>query len=175
MIRIKRVKRIAVAVKDLDQAVGNWKKLFGIKPFQRGEEPKDRYAYVAFQIGNTRGDGEMTIEFLAPMNDPKGETLIGKFIKNRGEGLYMITLETEGSSNEVDEEIIATGIEPAWGGQLKEWRADAMEGLGLERWTEHYIAPQDVNGVLCTLASIEYKDPDLIHSKPGVTVAPKKK
>lgn len=172
MIRIKRVKRIAVAVKDLDGAVANWKKLFGIKPFNRGEEPEDRYAFVAFQIGNTRGDGEMTIEFLSPINDPKGEMLIGKFIKNRGEGLYMITLETEGTSEEVDKEIRETGLEPSWGGQLKHW--DDMKGLSLKSWTEHYINPKHANGVLLTLASIAYADPEIIVSKAGKTIRSKK-
>ncbi len=174
MIRIKRVKRMAVAVKDLDAAVENWKRLFGIKPFQYGSEPEDRYHYVAFQVGNTRGDGECTIEFLAPLDDPDGEMMIGRFIKKHGEGLYMITLETEGSKEEVDLEFKETGIEPAWDGQQKEWRADAMEGLGLETWTEHYVNPKDANGVLVTLASIVYQDPEMIDAKPGITIQPSK-
>ena len=33
MIRIKQIKRIPVAVKDLDAAVENYKRLFGIVPF----------------------------------------------------------------------------------------------------------------------------------------------
>ena len=173
MIRIKRVKRMAVAVKDLDAAIENWKKLFGIQPFQRGEEPEHSYAFAAFNIGNTRGDGEMTIEFLSPMNDPKGEVLIGRFIREHGEGLYMVTLETEGSADEVVDEIKALGLTPAWDGQQMEWRAEHMEGLGLNRWTENYINPKDANGVLCTLASIEYREPEVVISKPGVTLKPK--
>ncbi|MBU0516228.1 MAG: VOC family protein [Proteobacteria bacterium] len=173
MIRIKRVKRMAVAVKDLDAAIENWKKLFGIEPFQQGEEPEHRYAFVAFNIGNTRGDGEMTIEFLAPLDDPDGEMLIGKFIREHGEGLYMITLETEGTADEVVDQIKALGLKPAWGGQQMEWRAEHMEGLGLNRWTENYIKPKDANGVLCTLASIEYREPEMIISKSGVTIQPK--
>jgi Glyoxalase/Bleomycin resistance protein/Dioxygenase superfamily len=173
MIRIKRVKRIAVAVKNLDEAIARWQKLFGIKVFQRGPEAEDKYEFAAFQIGNTRGDGEMTIEFLAPLNDPKGEVLIGKFIRENGEGLYMITLETEGTSEEVDVEFKKTGIKPAWGGQLKQWTGKGMEELGLKSWTEHYVNPKDANGVLCTLASIAYADPAVILSKPGATIKPK--
>lgn len=166
MIKIKRVKRIAVAVKDLDAAVENWKRLFGIKPFQRGEEPEDRYAYVAFWIGNTIGGGEMTIEFLSPINDPNGEMLIGKFIKNRGEGLYMITLETEGTSEEVDVQFRETGLKGSWGGALKQW----LNMGDLNSWTEHYIAPKDANGVLVTLTSIDYKDPEVFVSGSGKTI-----
>jgi hypothetical protein len=169
MIRIKRVKRIAIAVKDLDAAVENWKRLFGIKPFLRGEEPEDRYAFVGFQIGNTRGDGETTIEFLSPINDPNGEMLIGKFIKNRGEGIYMITLETEGTSEEVDAELREIGIEASWGGALKQWSGKGME-YGLKSWTEHYISPKQANGVLITLASIEYADPEVFVGKSGKTI-----
>lgn len=175
MIRIKRVKRIAVAVKDLDKAVENWKRLFGIRPFQRGEESNDKYAWVAFEIGDTRGDGEMTVEFLAPFNDPNGEMLIGKFIKNKGEGLYMITLETEGTSEEVDVEFEKTGIKPSWGGRLKQWTKEhGMGEVGIESWIEHYIQPKDANGVLITLASIEYAEPKVAVSKSGVTIKPKK-
>ncbi|MCP4669214.1 MAG: hypothetical protein GY849_23010 [Deltaproteobacteria bacterium] len=170
MVRIKRVKRIAVAVKDLDAAVENWKKLFGIIPFQKGEEPEDKYAYVAFQIGNAFGEGEMTIEFLSPINDPDGEMIIGSFIKNRGEGLYMITLETEGTSDEVDQELEETGLKPAWEGQLKHW--EPIEELGMKSWTEHYISPMDANGVLITLASIVYARP-FLNAEPGVTLRKK--
>lgn len=170
MIPIKRVKRIAVAVKDLDAAIEKWKQLFGIKPFMKGAEPEDRYAFAAFYIG----EGDTTVEFLAPVNDPEGEMLIGRFIKKRGEGLYMITLETEGTSDEVDRQFEETGIEPAWGGQLKHWAGAGMEETGIKSWTEHYISPKDANGVLITLASIEYADPELIEAKPGVTLKPKK-
>ena len=174
MVRIRRIKRIAIAVKDLDAAVENWKRMFGIKPFMRGEEPEDKYAYVAFYLGNTKGDGEMTIEFLSPINDPNGEMLIGKFIRERGEGLYMITLEPEGSAEEVVQEMKDAGLEPAWGGYQKKWVVDQSDKelrfLGLKSWCENYVHPKDANGVLVTLASIDYADPPLINAKVGITV-----
>jgi len=179
MIRIKRVKRIAVAVLDLEAAVENWKRLFGVIPFSEGDEPEDKYSFVAFQIGNTFGEGDMTIEFLSPMDDPDGTMLIGKFIRKKGEGLYMITLETEGSSEEVDKEIEELGLESSWGGQLKHWGEDVEKGftekVGFESWTEHYINPKNANGVLVTLASIIYpKVRPVLGSKPGITLMAKK-
>jgi len=179
MIRIKRVKRIAVAVKDLDAAVENWKRLFGIIPFMEGDEPEDKYRYVAFQIGNTFGEGDMTIEFLSPMDDPDGTMLIGKFIREKGEGLYMITLETEGTSDEVDKELEELGFESSWGGQLKHWGEKSEKGFtdkfGFESWTEHYINPKNANGVLVTLASIIYpKERSVFRAKPGITLRAKK-
>jgi hypothetical protein len=68
----------------LNASVAVWKKRFGVQPFQRGQEPEDQYQWFAFNVGNTRCEGDMTIEFLAFLNDPKGENLIGKFIKDRG-------------------------------------------------------------------------------------------
>jgi len=157
MIKIRKVKRIAIAVKDLNKAVENWKNLFGIRPYYYGEEPEDKYEYMAFNIGY----GETNIEFLAPKNDPNGEKMIGKFIKERGEGLYMISLETEGSAEEVDEEFKTTGVKPAWGGMLKRWAPPTKElrdKMGNKTWTEHYVHPRDANGVLVTLVSLEYDD-----------------
>jgi hypothetical protein len=178
MIGIKRVKRVAVAVKDLDQAIENWKGLFGIKPFMRGDVPEDKYSFCAFHIGQDRGDDKVTIEFLSPLNDPDTESLIGKFIEKRGEGLYMITLETIGSSDDVDIQLEETGLEGSWGGHLKQWvyKPKSVNPQRITSWTEHYISPKDANGVLCTLASIEYMDPECVDTKnPGVTLTPKKR
>ena len=169
MIRIKRIKRIAVVVKDLEAAEANWKKMFGIQPFLRGYEPEDGYAFVGFWVGDTRGDGQTNMEFLSPVNDPNGEKVIGRFLKNRGEGIYMITLETEGTSEQVDIEMKETGIEASWGGALKQWAGEAIEP-GLKSWTEHYISPKNANGVLITLTSIEYEDPVVFKGKSGKTI-----
>lgn len=171
MIRIKRINRIAIAVKDLDAAVENWKKLFGIKPTIKGAEPEDRLAWVAFNIG----EGETTIEFYSPMNDPDGETPVGRFIKERGEGVYMLTLETVGSSAEVLGEFSKTGIKPAWGGILKRWSGKFFEkAWGTKSWTEHYVHPRDANGALLALASVEYADPEfVVGAPPGETIRPK--
>jgi hypothetical protein len=174
MIGIKRVKRIAVVVEDLDQAVKNWEKLFGVKTFQVGAEPEDKYQWAAFEIGDTRGDGEMTMEFLAPLDDPDGTTLIGKWLKKNGEGLYMVTLETEASADDVVVQMKETGLEPSWGAMQKTWTAEkGMAGVGIERWTENYVNPKHANGVLVTLASIEYRDPEVIQTQPGETLIKK--
>lgn len=171
MIPIKRVKRIAVAVKDLEAAVANWQRLFGVRPFQVGQEPEDKYHWAAFEIGDTSGAGEMTMEFLAPLDDPQGTTLIGKFIRERGEGLYMVTLETAGTAEEVARQLKETGLGgSSWGGLTKTWTAeDGMAAVGIARWTEHYVHPRAANGTLVTLASIEYLPPRVSKTQPGTT------
>ena len=87
------------------------------------------------------------------MNDPDGEVLIGKFIRKRGEGLYMVTLEMEDDNKTFETQLSGMGIEPSWG------NAHFDEGPDYKKWTESYIKPQDAFGVLFTLAHIIPKPP----------------
>ena len=83
----------------------------------------------------------------------------------------MITLETEGSADDVVVQMKESGLEPSWGGLQKTWTAEkGMAGVGIERWTENYVDPKSANGVLVTLASIEYQDPEVIQTQPGQTL-----
>ena len=151
MIGIKGVKRIAVAVKDLDKGIERYKELFGVKPFTYGIAESERYHWCAFEIG----EGECTMEFLSPWNDPEGEVLIGKFIRERGEGLYMVTLQTAGTADETVDAMRAIGLEPSWGSVA--WDSIPLNASGdlAKKWQEHYIAPKNACGVLFTLATID--------------------
>ena len=111
-LNIKRIRRIAVAVKDIDAAIERYKSLFGIEPYDWGEATEERYKWAAFRIGS-QGDGQCTMEFLSPMNDPDGEVLIGKYIRKRGEGLYMVTLEMEDDNQTFEAQLSGMGIEPS--------------------------------------------------------------
>jgi hypothetical protein len=166
MIKIKRVTRIAVAVKDLDAAMENYKKLFGVVPFTYGIAKSEKYHWIAFEIG----EGECTMEFLAPWNDPDGEVLIGKFVRERGEGLYMVTLETAGDADETVDAMKEIGIEPSWGSVA--WNNIRMNASGdsADHWQEHYIHPKEANGVLFTLATISRKIMDTVDSEPDYKV-----
>jgi len=146
-LKVRRIRRIAVAVKDIQAAVERYNKLFNIDPFDWGEVPEHKYKWVAFRLG-TEGDSQCSMEFLSPMNDPEGEVLIGKFIKNRGEGLYMVTLEMEEDNKTFEAQLKDMGIEPSWG------NAYFRNGPDYESWTESYIRPKDAFGVLFTLAHI---------------------
>jgi catechol 2,3-dioxygenase-like lactoylglutathione lyase family enzyme len=153
MIRIKNIHRIAVAVKDLDAAVERYKKVFGIVPFNYGIAKAERYHWAAFELG----EGQCTMEFLSPWNDPEGEVLIGKFIRERGEGLYMVTLRTEGTADETVDAMRALGIDPSWGSVA--WNDVMLNASGdmAAKWQEHYIRPKEACGVLFTLATIDRK------------------
>ena len=112
MIKIRNIQRIAIAAKDLDVAVAKFKKLFGIVPFNYGVAKAEKYHWVAFEMG----EGQCTMEFLCPFNDPNCEGVITKRIRDKGEGLYMVTLRTASDdSAEVVKQIRETGLEPVWG------------------------------------------------------------
>lgn len=153
MIKIKNIQRIAIAVRDLDASIERFKKLFGIIPFIRGVAKEERYHWAAFELG----EGQCTMEFLSPWNDPNGEVLIGKFIRERGEGLYMVTLRTAGTAEETVNAMRALDIEPSWGSVA--WDDGLLNASGdmAAKWQEHYIKPKDACGVLFTLATIDRK------------------
>ncbi len=151
-LKINRIRRIAVAVKDIDAALEKYKKLFDIDPFDWGEATEEQYKWVSFRFGKD-GANQCSMEFLSPMNDPDGEVLIGKFIKNKGEGLYMVTLEMEEDNKTFEMQMKDMGIQPSWG------NAFFTEGPDYMSWTESYINPKEAFGVLFTLAHIIPKNP----------------
>ncbi len=151
-LKVNRIRRIAVAVIDIEAAVERYKMLFDIDPFDWGEEPDLKYKWVAFRFGS-QGESQCSMEFLSPMNDPDGEVLIGKFIKKKGEGLYMVTLEMEENNKTFEMQLNDMGIAPSWG------NANFPDGPGYKSWTESYINPKDAFGVLFTLAHVVPKPP----------------
>ncbi|MFH1775231.1 MAG: VOC family protein [Chloroflexota bacterium] len=151
-LKVKRIRRVAVAVVDIEGAAERYKQLFDIDPFDWGEVPELKYKWIAFRFGS-EGASQCSMEFLSPMNDPDGEVLIGKFIRKRGEGLYMVTLEMEEDNKTFEAQLSGMGIKPSWGNAVFE------DGPDYQTWTESYIAPRDAYGVLFTLAHIVPKLP----------------
>jgi len=172
MIRIKNIHRIALAVKDLDATVAKFKKLFGIVPFNYGIAHNENYHWIAFEMG----EGQCTMELLSPWKDPNLDGIIGKYIKKKGEGLYMVTLRTAGDEKEVVESMKALGIDPSWGSVG--WDNALLNASGdmASTWQEHYINPKETGGALMTLATIKRKvmtepatAPDDYRLEPGTT------
>ena len=163
MVKVKKIWRVAIAVKDLDKGIENWKRLFGIEPFMYGEEPDQHFRWMAFNIG----EGECTVEMFAPMDDPEGKYMIGKFLKTHGEGIYMMTLEADPDYNLVDRQIRELGLTPSWGEQG--YRYEDAEGNLTS--VEHYIHPHDANGVLITLESLQHIPPKVGTIPPAKVIS----
>lgn len=81
-----KVDHIAIAVKDLDDAVKVYSALFGKEPdhFEEVEEQKVKTAI--FYLGDVR------IELLEPTSD---DSPIAKFLAKRGEGLHHVSYKVD--------------------------------------------------------------------------------
>jgi methylmalonyl-CoA epimerase len=90
---IKRVSHVGVVVKDLDETLDLYERVFGLKPsvVKDAMGGKARVAFVPV------GDGE--IELLQP-KDP--EIPFSRFLQTHGQGIHHISLSTDDIDSDVD-------------------------------------------------------------------------
>jgi len=90
---IKRISHVGVVVKDLDDTLNLYEKVFGLKPsvVKDAMGGKARIAFVPV------GDGE--IELLQP-RDP--EIALSTFLQAHGQGIHHISLSTNDIDSDVD-------------------------------------------------------------------------
>ena len=126
---VKRIKHMAVAVSDLDAAVGLYERRLGVTEPRRVEWPagKSREAHFAF--------GEVEIQ-LCQSTDPQGR--FASHIARHGEGVQHICLEVE----DIDQAI---GQALADGATLKECRA--CQKTGSHPHSEGWVAFLEGQGV----------------------------
>ena len=98
---IKRVDHVAIAVKNIDEALAVLSNLFGFKPHRVEEVPDQGVKAALIPVG----DGE--IELLEPI-DPEGG--VAKFLERRGEGMHHICLEVDNVDNEL-KSLAERGVE----------------------------------------------------------------
>jgi methylmalonyl-CoA epimerase len=129
---IKRVHHIAVAVKNLDEAIKLYETLFGVKPTKIADVPEQGVKAALIPMGD---GGE--IELLEPI-DPNGG--VAKFLENRGEGIHHICLEVDNIDSELNEMALR-------GCQLidKKSRKGLAGQIG-------FLHPKSTKGVLIELA-----------------------
>lgn len=84
---IKKIHHVAIAVKNLDEAVKLYENLFGVKPSKIVAVPEQGIKAALIPIGD---GGE--IELLEPIDPNSG---IAKFLESRGEGIHHICLEVD--------------------------------------------------------------------------------
>jgi methylmalonyl-CoA/ethylmalonyl-CoA epimerase len=128
---IKRIDHVAIAVKNLNEAVNTFEKLFGLKPAKIEEVPDQGVKAAMIHIGDTE------LEFIEPIDPNSG---VAKFLENKGEGIHHICLEVE----DTDEELKQL---EAKGAKLidKQGRKGLAGKIG-------FIHPKSVSGVLTELA-----------------------
>ena len=80
------IEHIGIAVKNLDDAIGFYEKMFGLKCYNIEEVTEQKVKTAFFMVGQTK------IELLESTS-PEGP--IGKFIEKRGEGIHHIAFAVE--------------------------------------------------------------------------------
>jgi len=129
------VDHVAIAVRSLADAVPAFEKRFGCKAGE-WETVADQGARVAFfRLGNTR------VELLEPLAP---DSVIGKFLGKRGEGLHHICLRVKG----IDAELARLAGD---GVRLVD-RAPRTGGRGCKI---AFLHPEGAHGVLIELAEAE--------------------
>jgi len=98
---IKRIDHIAIAVKSLDETLGVFESVFGLKPSHTETIPDQGVKAALIPVG----DGE--IELLEPI-DPEGG--VAKFVEKRGEGVHHICIEVDNVDEEL-KSLAAKGVE----------------------------------------------------------------
>ena len=83
---IIRVDHIAVAVRDLEQALVPYREALGLTPSEIEEIPDQKVRIAFLPVGDTE------IELLEPTSDDTG---VARFIQKRGEGLHHICLQVD--------------------------------------------------------------------------------
>jgi methylmalonyl-CoA/ethylmalonyl-CoA epimerase len=78
----RRINHVGVAVKDLEETLAFFERMFDLKPIKEVRTPNMKAAFIRV------GDGE--IELLQP-TDPQAP--IAKFIEQKGEGLHHLSIQ----------------------------------------------------------------------------------
>ena len=130
-MKLSHVEHIGIAVKNLEDSITLYEKIFGLKCY-KVEEVKDQKVRTAFfKVGETK------IELLQS-TDPDGP--IGKFIDKKGEGLHHIA-------------FAATDLQKSLNG-LKEKGINLIDETpkaGSDKLNIAFIHPKSTNGVLIEL------------------------
>jgi methylmalonyl-CoA epimerase len=99
---IKKIDHIAIAVKNLDEALSAYEKIFGLKPEKIEDVPEQGVKAALIPIGNGS-----EIELIQPINPESG---VAKFLEKKGEGIHHIALEVENIDQEL-KSLAAQGVE----------------------------------------------------------------
>lgn len=128
---IKRLDHIATVVRNLDEALEVYAKVFDLKPHRIETVPEQGVKAALLPVG----DGE--IELLEPIDPESG---VAKFLERRGEGLHHICLEVDDIEQEL-KHLKSKGVE----------LIDKEPRSGLAGRVA-FIHPRSAKGVLIELA-----------------------
>ena len=128
---IKRVDHVAIAVKNLDEALKTFENLLGHKAAQVKEVPDQKIKAAMIHVG------DVEIELLQPTAPDTG---VAKFLEGKGEGVHHICFEVDDIDKEL-QAMAAKGVETI----DKKGRPGLAGMIG-------FLHPKSAKGVLIELA-----------------------
>lgn len=126
-----KIEHLGIAVKDLEQSITLFTKLFGKQPYKSEEVKSENVLTSFFMVGNNK------IELLTATAP---ESAIAKFIEKKGEGIHHIAFEVDDIYKEM-ERLKSEGFRLL----SDEPKAGADNKLIC------FLHPKDANGVLIEL------------------------
>jgi len=129
-----KIDHVAIAVKDIDAAVKTFTENFGLPVERRGEVPQLSMRNAFLTIGDA------SLELFQPTSD---ENPGKKFLDDRGEGIYLLSIEVE-HLTEVAEQLGSKGIKVA------------VQQVGDRKIG--FISPKHTHGVLLQLIEHPRRD-----------------
>jgi len=130
---VRGIHHVAVAVEDLDEAIGTYERLFEAELEHRDSLRDQGVEAAAMRIGVSR------VELLAALGE---DTPVGKFLSKRGPGMHHIAYEVEDLPGEL-ERLAVEGAE----------LIDTEPRPGLYGLQVAFVHPGSVHGVLTELVS----------------------
>jgi methylmalonyl-CoA epimerase len=134
MALAKKIDHVTVVVKDLDAAVNTFKNNFSFPVGLSGASPELNMRFTCLHVGDA------LLEILQPTSDKNASM---RFLTDRGEGMYALSLEVE-SLDDAVEHLAKKGIAT----RIQSFR----EGTRL-----CFISPEHTHGIVLQL--IEYTKP----------------
>lgn len=93
-MKTTRIEHIGIAVKDLDSSIRFYEELLGLRCQSIEEVSEQKVRTAIFKLGETK------IELLESTDE---DGPIGKFVKNKGEGIHHIAFEVDDLGSALDE------------------------------------------------------------------------
>jgi methylmalonyl-CoA/ethylmalonyl-CoA epimerase len=133
-VALRGIHHLGVAVRDLDEAVDTYERLFGAEVEHRAQVEEQGVEAAAVLVGSGR------VELLAPLGDG---TPVGRFLAKRGPGMHHVAYEVDDVQAELDR-LAAQGAE----------LIDAEPHQGLFGLQVAFVHPDAVHGVLTEVVSV---------------------
>lgn len=86
MIKIKKIDHVAIAVSNIDEALGKYRQALGLEVKEREVVASQKTEAALLPVGET------SIELI----EPKGNEGLARFLEKKGPGLHHIAVEVEG-------------------------------------------------------------------------------